>query len=142
MKIKRAQFKHNKRHCEKNAESLKAEQHTSNLSSHDFRNFWKGIKRANNARLLNPSNVGGACGTENVHYQSLLNFVPKSTVHTLEIDMYCSNIQISDNMVVKVRELQELILAMPVGKASSYDHMNNEHFKYANEKLHILMSVL
>ena len=31
---------------------------------------------------------------------------------------------------------------MPVGKACGYDHISNEHFKYANEKLHILMSLL
>ena len=70
------------------------------------------------------------------HYQSLLNSVPESTFHIYKIDMYCSNIQISDNMVVKVKELQELRNAMPVGKD---DHINNEHFKYASEKLHILM---
>ena len=38
----------------------------------------------NNARLSNPSNVGGASGVENVknmwlhHYQSLLNSIPGS----------------------------------------------------------------
>ena len=36
MKIKRAQFKHNKRLCEKNAEALKAERLASKLSSTDF----------------------------------------------------------------------------------------------------------
>ena len=55
--------------------------------------------------------------------------------------MYCSNIQISDNMVVKVKELQELLIVVPVGKASGCDNISNEHFKYANEKLHILMSL-
>ena len=84
----------------------------------------KTFGRANNARLPNPSNVGDACGAENVrkmwlhHYQSLLNSVPEPTVHIHKIDMYCSNIQISDNMVVKVKELQELTIAMPVGKVS------------------------
>ena len=51
-----------------------------------------------------------------LHYQSLLNSVPESTVHIHKIDMYCSNIQLSDKMVVKVKELQELIIAMPVVK--------------------------
>ena len=37
-------------------------------------------------------------------------------------------------MVVKVKELQEIISTMPVGKASGYDHISNEHFKYAYEK--------
>ena len=31
---------------------------------------------------------------------------------------------------------------MTVGKGSHYDHISNEHFKYANEKLHVLMSLL
>ena len=43
-------------------------------------------------------------------------------------------------MVIKVKELQEIISNMPVGKASRYDNISNDHFNYANEKLHILMS--
>ena len=31
---------------------------------------------------------------------------------------------------------------MPIGKASVYDLISNEHLKYANEKLHLLMSLL
>ena len=38
----------------------------SNVSCHVFKHFWKGIKPANNVRLPNYSNVGGACGAENV----------------------------------------------------------------------------
>ena len=32
--------------------------------------------------------------------------------------------------------------AMPIGKALVYDSVSNEHFKYASEKLHVLMSLL
>ena len=84
MKIRRAHFKRNKRLCEKNAEILKAERLASKLCNNDFKNFWKDIKHMNNARLPNPSNVGGASGVENVknmwlhHYQSLLNSIPGS----------------------------------------------------------------
>ena len=69
------------------AESLKDERHASSLSNHDLKNFLKGIKQASNARLPNPSNVGGACGAEHVrnmwlhNYQSLLNSIPDSPVH-------------------------------------------------------------
>ena len=31
---------------------------------------------------------------------------------------------------------------MPIGKALGYDSVSNKHFKYANEKLHVLMSLL
>ena len=68
------------------------------------------------------------------HYQSLLNSIPDSPVHIHKINKYCSNIQINDNMVVKVKELQEIISAtMPVGKVSGYDQISNEHF-YNNKK--------
>ena len=52
----------------------------------------KDIKHMNNARLRNPSNVGGASGTENVnniwlhHYQSLLNSMPGSPANTKKIN--------------------------------------------------------
>ena len=65
------------------------------------------------------------------HYQSLLNYILDSPVHIHKIDKYCSSI------VVKVKELQEIISNMPVGKASGYDHISNEHIKYANKKLHV-----
>ena len=45
-------------------------------------------------------------------------------------------------MIVNVKEIQDIIHAMPVGKSPGYDSVSNEHFKYANEKLHVLMSLL
>ena len=45
-------------------------------------------------------------------------------------------------MIVNVKDIQDIIYAMPVGKAPGYDSVSNEHFKYANEKLHVLMSLL
>ena len=60
MKAKRAEFKREKRLCEKNAETLKADRLASKLGCNDFNNFWKDIKKTNNAKLQTPSNVGGA----------------------------------------------------------------------------------
>ena len=37
-------------------------------------------------------------------------------------------------MIVNVEEIQDIIRAMPIGKAPGYDSVSNEHFKYANEK--------
>ena len=102
----------------------------------------------NKARLPNPSNVGGASGVENVknmwlhHYQSLLNSIPGSPVNIKKINEYCSNVQLNVQMIVNVKEIQDIIHAMPVGKAPGNDCVSNEHFKYANEKLHVLMSLL
>ena len=102
----------------------------------------------NNARLPNPSNVGGASGAENVknmwlhHYQSLLNSIAGSTANTKQINEYCSNVQFNVQMIVNVKEIQDIIHAMSIGKAPDYDSVSNEHFKYGNEKLHVLMALL
>ena len=76
----------------------------------------------NNARLPNPSNVGGASGAENVknmwlhHYQSLLNSTPGSPVNIKKINEYCSNVQFNDQMIMLVKEILYVIHAMPIGK--------------------------
>ena len=74
----------------------------SKLCNNDFENFWKDIKHMNNDRLLNPSNVGGASGVENVnmwlhYYQSLLNSIPGSPANTKTIYEYC-NVQFNTAM--------------------------------------------
>ena len=88
-------------------------------------------KPMNNAMLPNPSNVDGASRDENVksmwlhHYQSLLNSIPGSPANIKKINEYCSNVHFNDQMIVSVKEIQD------------YDSVSKEHFKYANEKLHI-----
>ena len=126
----------NTRLYEKNAEILKF-----------FKNFWKDIKHTN-ARLPNPSNVDGASGAENVknmwlhHYQSLLNSIPGSPANIKKINEYCSNVQFNVQMIVNIKEIQDIIHAMSIGKAPGYESVGNEHSKYVNEKLHVLMSQL
>ena len=97
------------------------------------------------------SNVGGACGADNVrnmwldHYQALLNSIPGSpvlTVHISKIDTNCNNITFHDQMTINVKEMCEQIKTMPMGKAPGLDNVSNEHFKYANEKLYVFMSLL
>ena len=107
MKTKRSQRK--KRLCEKTAETLKADRLASKLSCNDFNNFWKDIKKTNNAKLQTLSNVGGACGAENVrnmwldHYQNVLNSIPGSPIHISKIDTYCNNITFHDQMTINVK---------------------------------------
>ena len=44
-------------------------------------------------------------------------------VHIYKIDMYSCNIFIYDNMVVNVKEPQQIISTMPVVKACGSDHV-------------------
>ena len=136
MKIRRAHFKLNKRRCEKNAEILRAERLASKLCNNDLKNVWKDLKHMNYARLPNPSNVGAASGAENVknmwlhHGQSLLNSITGYPANIKKINEYCSNVHFNVQMIVNVKEIQD------------YDNVSKEHFKYANEKHHVLMTLL
>ena len=73
-------------------------------------------------RLPNPCNVGGASGVENVknmslhHYQSLLNSIPGSPANIKKSNEYCSNVQFNDQMFVNVKEIQDVIHAIPIDK--------------------------
>ena len=59
--------------------------------------------------------------------------LPGSPVNIKKINEYCSNVQLNAQMIVNVKEIQNIIHAMPVGKAPGYDSVSNEYFKYANE---------
>ena len=103
---------------------LKADRLASKLSCNDFNNFWKDIKKTNNAKLQTPSNVGGACGAEKVrnmwldHYQALLNSIPGSPIHISKIDTYCNNITFHDQMNINVKEICEKNSNNAYGKSS------------------------
>ena len=65
-----------------------------------------------------------------------------SPANIKKINEYCSNVQFSDQVIVNVKEIRDIIQAMHIGKVADYDSVSNEHFKYAKEKLHVLMSLL
>ena len=65
--------------------------------------------------------------------------MPGSPANTKMFNEFCSNVQFKDPMIANVREIRDIVLAMPIGKAPGYDSVNNEHFKYANEKLYVIM---
>ena len=67
---------------------------------------------------------------------------PLSPANIKKINEYCSNVQFNVQMIVNVKEIQDIIHVMPIGKAPGYDSVSSEHFKYANEKLHVHMSLL
>ena len=46
-----------------------------------------------------------------------------------KINEYCSNVQLNVQMIVNVKEIKDIIHAMPIGKAPGYDSVSNEHFK-------------
>ena len=51
------------------------------------------------------------------------------------VSIICNWIRTENNFYISFNTL-------PIGKASGYDFICNEHLKYANEKLHVCMALL
>ena len=51
------------------------------------------------------------------------------------VSIICNQIRIEHNLFLSFN-------TMPIGKDSGYNLISNEHLKYADEKLHVLMSLL
>ena len=62
-------------------------------------------------------------------------FLGKHSFVFVCVSIICNWIRIEHNLFLSRN-------TMPIGKASVYDLISNEHLKYANEKLHLLMSLL
>ena len=55
--------------------------------------------------------------------------IPGSPANIKKINEYCSNVQFNVQMIVNVKEIQDIIHAMPIGKAPGYDSVSNKHKK-------------
>ena len=62
-------------------------------------------------------------------------FLGEHTFVFVCVSIICNWIRTEHNLFI-------LFNTMPIGKASGYDLISNEHLKYANEKLHVCMSLL
>ena len=83
-----------------------------------------------NAMWLNPSTIGSAENVKNVwlhHYQSLLNSTSDSPANTKKINECCSNVQFNDQVIVDVKEIQDVIQPIPIGKAPGYVQSSSWH---------------
>ena len=71
-----------------------------------------------------------------------LYLIPYRAPPFILVKLTRNNITFHDQMTINVKEICEKIKTLPMGKAPGFDNVSNEHFKYANEKLYVFLSLL
>ena len=146
MRISKAHFKLTLRNCKAEKERAVAGSLASNLLCKDSRIFWKEIEQiAGNKKSCPAQTIDGATGSQEIcnmwknHFTSLLSsyrdFSKKESVEKRiaaidYVDRYNPN-----DIAKAIKELKK-------NKSPGADTLSSEHFLYASEKLHVLISLL
>ena len=146
MRISKAHFKLNLRNCKADKDRAVADSLANNLLGKDSRTFWKEIQQiAGNKNSCPAQTIDGITGSQEScnmwkgHFTSLLNScrdfskresVEKRVAVVTYVDRYKP-----DDVANATKELKR-------NKSPGADMLTSEHFLYASEKLHVLLSLL
>ena len=145
----RANFKYALRYCRKNESSVLSDKLAAELSEHDYSKFWKNINSINNKKTPLSNTVGGASGSADItdmwreHFKALLNSIDasKTDVHRQNVTQTLHNVAHDDNCMFTAIEVTDAIKLLKTGKAAGADGLSSEHYKYADHRLAVLMSI-
>ena len=146
MRISKAHFKLNLRNCKADKDRAVADSLANNLLDKDSRTFWKEIQQiAGNKNSCSAQTIDGITGSQEIcnmckgHFTSLLNScrefskresVEKRVAVVAYVDRYKP-----DDVAKAIKELKR-------NKSPGADMLTSEHFLYASDKLHVLLSLL
>ena len=146
MRISKAHFKLNLRNCKADKDRTVADSLANNLLGKDSRTFWKEIQQiAGNKNTCPAQTIDGITGSQEIcnmwkgHFTSLLNscrdFSKRESVEKRVAVVTYADRYKPDDVANAIKELKR-------NKSPGADMLTSEHFLYASEKLHVLLSVL
>ena len=147
MKKTRATFKYVLRHCKKQDSKAKADILAMRFLNKDSRSFWKELKKINgNDKNVLASTVNGVSGHNDIanmwhdYYKTLLNSTKRPVTRNFVSDhfQHCN----SDDFKISPDEVKESIKDLKKGKSAGLDHLSSEHFKFASDRLYVLLSIV
>ena len=146
MKRHRAYFKYVLRSCKSADCSKQADSLANKLLLKDDKNFWKEIKNINNNSNSFATSVNNATGCKNItdmwknHYNGVLN----STIDTSKKSHVMDTIMSGDLSFSRfsIDDVLNGMKALKNGKASGFDNLSAEHFKYAHDKVAALLAII
>ena len=135
-----ARFKYALRFIKQNEAGMRADSLARKMQKHDSNDFWKEVRIMNNCKIPLPTNIDGITGLDKIaelwrkHYNDLFNCLKSS--------MCCiSNVDFTEQMVIKPDEIQEAIKKLEDNKSCGLDNINAEHLKNASQKLIPLLAL-
>ena len=112
----------------------------------DSYSFWKDIKHIDNAKISLASKINDCVGDTDIckmwkdHYQSLLNNV-KNMEHKTSVANTLSSIE-NESIEIRPLDIVNVLKRINKGKACGVDGLAAEHFIYADERIHVILSIL
>ena len=112
----------------------------------DSYSFWKDIKHIDNAKIPLASKINDCVGDTDIckmwqdHYQSLLNSV-KNLEHKTSVTSKLSFIE-NESIEIRPLDIVNALKSVNKGKACGVDGLAAEHFIYADERIHVILSIL
>ena len=142
----RLRFKSILKHCQRNEDSLRANALAKSYMQKDSYSFWKDIKHIDNAKIPLASKINDCVGDTDIckmwqdHYQSLLNSV-KNLEHKTSVTSKLSFIE-NESVEIRPLDIVNALKSVNKGKACGVDGLAAEHFIYADERIHVILSIL
>ena len=145
MRGSRARFKLALRRCRQEEDKIRSDKLARKLLNGECRDFWKGIKSLCPNKVSLPGRVDNAHGSVEVaamwgqKFECILNSVQNDSLENevmTKVSVGCN----SD--VVSLNELKECLRQLPCGKAAGNDDVPVEVYKYAPQRLLILLCIL
>ena len=146
MRISKSHFRLTIRNYKAQKDRIVADSLANNLLRKDTRSFWKEIQKVNNSKQSCPAQtIGDATGPQDIcrmwhdHYSSLLN----SSRDISKKESVKERVAIVDYVDrYKVSDISSAISKLKRNKSPGADMLCSEHFIYASDKLHIMLTML
>ena len=147
MRSSKSRFKYALRSVRKSEEMIRADAMASDLLNNDQDSFWKEVKKLNSCKSILTNIIDGISGESNItnlwknHFCNTLNANVCDSDLKNNIMVQLENIQYTNDMTVSARDVGNLISQLKCGKAAGSDDLCAEYFRYAHDKLHVLLSM-
>ena len=148
MKRTKSLFKYALRHCRCSEAQVRADSIAASMSTNNYYDFWKKVKTTQQFNILNPTEIDGISGDENIshlwaqHYEAIFANKEYCKTELDEISSSFKNINTNDNMSVSQGEIHVAIKNLSNGKSPGLDNLSGEHLKHVSEYLLIPLSLL
>ena len=138
----RAAFKLAFRYCKDHDEMMRANAHANNLACKDFKGFWNGINKQNNANSTKYANVINGCSGEyNIcemwreHFEKLYNSIRDDHSKNLLYSRLAQCSSSNKYCRLTVHDVADCVSKQKLGKAAGLDGLPMEAIFHVGYKL-------